>query len=283
MTVLLATLAPDRQLIDMIPTAINGWQRVIEKDAGYTPKTLYQYIDGGAELFISYGYIQSRHATYQKKDFPDIILEIYDMGEGKNAYGLYTHDLEKIDTTFGQGSYYSSGYLVFWKGCYYVTILADRETPDAQKAIFALAEIIDRKIKTKAKKPEITTLLPAEGLIPESIRYFFHYIWQNAHYFISNDNIFHIDKATEAVLARYDHLIVLCISYPQVQDAASAYHNFTLTYGKEPITSTIFQIDDGTWSSCRQIGNLIAAVFNGKTEEEIDVLNNRLLEKIKNR
>ncbi|NIQ82825.1 MAG: hypothetical protein GTN93_33075, partial [Anaerolineae bacterium] len=65
----------------------------------------------------------------------------------------------------------------------------ERETPAARGAIAALAREIAHRIQPAGAKPQIVNLLPRQGLLANSIRYFHEHSCLNYHYFVSDQNI----------------------------------------------------------------------------------------------
>jgi hypothetical protein len=230
----------------LLPDTIQGW--MVEEKNQYYRDNLYDYIDGGAELYLSYGFMEMVNFTYNRKDQPSLIVDIFDMGSSENAYGVFTYSCETVDSTYGQGSQYSPGLLLFWKDRYYISILASPETSESRETVFRLASVVDNKIPQEGPLPRIISLLPSEGLLDASIRYFKHHIWLNSYYFISDQNIFHIDSTTDAVLAKYrDGSLLLLIIYPDTAAATAAYQNFTAGFMPENPPDHVIQIEDGSW------------------------------------
>ena len=62
----------------LLPDSIDGWKKKTE-DKFYTPENLYDYINGGAELYISYGFIEVISRTYYKENQPELKVEIFEM------------------------------------------------------------------------------------------------------------------------------------------------------------------------------------------------------------
>ena len=249
----------------LLPDVVNGWE-VAEKDQIYNCKNLYDYIDGGAELYLSYGFEKVIHRIYSKPEQPDIVVDIFDMGTSQNAFGVFAHSRETVDITFGQGSQYTPGFLLFWKYRYYVSILASPETAGSKEAVFSLAGKIDDAIEKEGPLPEILSLLPQESLVEESIRYFHHYIWLNSYYFVADENILHIDENTDAILAKYGEKkkrsILLLVEYQNDKEAKLAYDDFVKYYLPELSKEYVVQIEDGTWTACQLTDNLLIAVFS---------------------
>lgn len=254
----------------LLPDAIEGW-KVATRDQIYNQDNLYDYIDGGAELYISYGFKNVISRNYSKPDQPDITVDLFDMRTSLNAFGVFSHARETVNETFGQGSQYTEGLLLFWKDHYFVSILASPETVESKKAVFNLARKIEKAIPKEGPLPEILTLLPQQSLVRESIRYFHHYVWLNSHYFVSDQNILHIDEKTEALLAKYgeqkEQYILLIVKYRKDEDTKLAYNDFVRYYLPELSKERVVRIEDGTWTACQLTGKLLIIVFNAPTKD----------------
>jgi hypothetical protein len=255
------------ELSSLLPAEVAGW-KTAGKDSIYNRSTLFDYIDGGAELYLSYGFKEVVNRRYKNEGKPDIVVDIFDMATAPNSFGVFSQSMETVDESFGQGAQILKGLLIFWKDHYYVSMIAHPETEDSKKALATLAAQIDKSIATEGSMPTIVKLLPEHALVRESIRYFRHHAWLNAHYFIADNNLLHIDDTTEALLAKYKNgdtrTILLLVEYPNPQSAQEAYRDFVKSYlpnlsVKEPV-----QIEDGTWTACRLSGYLFMAVFNAE-------------------
>jgi len=269
-------------LADLLPDGPEGW-KISGKDRVYNRKNLYEYIDGGAELYLSYDFNKVINRIYSAPGQPDILLDLFDMGSSQDSYGVFSHGREIVEYTFGQGSQYTSGLLLFWKDRYFVSILASPETEESKEAVFTLAGQIDAAIEAEGPLPEILSLLPRESLIEASIRYFHHYIWLNSYYFVAQENILRIDEKTDAVLAKYSDQkkrhILLVVKYPGEKEAETAYENFVQIYLPELSHHPAVKIEDGTWTACRRIHNHIVVVFNA--DEEMKAIS--LMKSVENR
>jgi hypothetical protein len=258
-----------------LPEELNGWRSLPERATTYDPETLYDYIDGGAELYLSYGFRRVIHREYQsvrEDPSPEVLVDVFDMGESRNAFGVFSQSRETIDSRFGQGSQYTDGLMLFWKGRYYVSILAVPETDASESFVFELAGHIDAAIDSEGQVPAIVDILPAEGLVKESVRYFHHYIWINSHYYISDENLLHIDDKTDAVLATYrsgaGRRYLLVVRYGSEGAAKDAYDSFTAGYLPDLAGGEAVQVEDGTWTGCRARGDMVVVVFNAQTETD---------------
>ena len=256
-------------LLDGITTG--KWEKTDE--AFYNRETLYDYINGGAELYLSYGFQGLISNIYRQGKQPDIIIDLFDMGTSHNAFGIFTHSREEISDDFGQGSQYTAGLLLFWKDRYYISILASPETTESRIAVYDLAKQIDSQIGKTGELPGLLSRLPVEKLVEVSVRYFTHHIWQNSYYFITEENIFNMGEQTDAVLAKYRDLgILLLIEYPSQKAAKIALENFHQSYLPEAPEGGIIQIEDGSWTFAKVTDRLLKAVFNAPSENAVQTL-----------
>ncbi len=270
-------------LIDMLPQKLNGW-KIEGEDQVYNENNLYEYINGGAELFLSYKFQKGVSRIYSAPEQPDIIIDIFDMANSANAFGVFSHSREQIDSTFGQGSQYTAGLLLFWKDRYYVSILASPETEESKRAVFKLARIIDQAIDKKGPVPNILKLIPQDSLVEESIRYFRHYIWLNSYYFISNKNILHINDDTEAVLAKYgnsmNRYFLLLIQYPNSNKVHQAKLNFVKNYLPELSQHNFVQHSNEKWVGLKLKNEYLILGINAPTRNQLESLINDTIKNI---
>ena len=256
------------EFFGQLPREIGTWKKPPKPDV-YTPGSLSGYIDGGAELYISYNFQGSLSMKYAKDPDNEITVDIFDMGSSYDAFGVFAHTRETIDSRFGQGSEYASGLLTFWKDRYYVSVLAYPETEEKKRVVFALGDAIAAAIKTEGPLPPLLGLLPAEGLIPESVHYFHHYIWLNSFYFVSNDNVLNIAPDTPAVLSKYRAAggteFLLLVRYPDEAKAGAALARFSAEI-LAGVPGGILKMKDGRFTGCRRTGRLFEAVFGAPDE-----------------
>jgi len=258
-----------------LPGDIDGWQKETENTL-YNSETLYKYINGGAELYISYNFKHVLAQKYKKGEGKEISVDIFDMGDSFNAFGVFSHSSEvpdKAENRIGQGSEYAAGLLTFWKERYYVSVLAYPETEEKKKTVLEIGRDIARAIPAEGPMPPMLKMLPPENLLTESIIYFTHHNWLNSHYYIAGDNILGIRSDTPAVLAKYkeadDKLFVLLVTYPDKEKAETAYKNFLMLYLPDAVEG-VKKLKDGRWAGCKLDGQLIAAVLDAPTRESVD-------------
>jgi hypothetical protein len=254
-----------------LPGQVDGWS-MSEQLLIDTRQSLYDYIDGGAELYISYGFKSALSCRYTREGQPDVTAEIFDLGIAPNAFGVYSQTRDKEETDYGQGSYYVNGAQFFWKGRYWVSLITGETTEESVKLLHNLAGLIDEKISETGEIPAILSLLPAEGLVPGGFLFFHHYIWLNSYYFIASENILGIDEDTPAVLAKYgvpeERLYLLAIQYPDSSKAERAYASFGQHFFPEGLSDHCIKLEDHSWLVAGLYGSTLVGIFDGKDKEK---------------
>ena len=253
-----------------LPEATEGWE-ITEEDRIYNRASLHNYLDGAAELYLSYGFDLLISRSYSKPGQPDIVVDCFDMGSSRDAFGVFSHAGQTGEADFGQGSQYTEGLLLFWKGRYFVSIMAHPETIESKSAVFSLAGKIEDAIAEEGPLPEILNLLPQGSLVRESVLYFRNHVWLNSYCFVSDQDILHIDEGTDALLAKYgdrsERQILLLVRYRNPEDARRACDDFERYYLPELSKTRVVQVEDGTWTACVRSTSLVIVVFNAPTEK----------------
>jgi len=159
-------------LLALLPE-INSW-KLSEAPQDYLPDTLFQYIDGGAEIYLSYDFKELVVAQYKKDNSEaSLTLEIYDMGNGKNSFGIYAAERfpESRYLPLGNQGYLEEGTLNFIAGKNYIKLLCFEGGPETDTFLKLFAEEVANKIKAKGDLPLLLQSFPKEGLIPNSEKY----------------------------------------------------------------------------------------------------------------
>ncbi|MDR2848553.1 MAG: hypothetical protein LBV39_05550 [Bacteroidales bacterium] len=268
--------------VDKLPATIQSYRLAERLD--YTPDNLYEYINGAAEMYLSYGLAGMKGCKYAADNMPEIAVEIYEMTESRNAYGVYAQSREKDEYVYGQGSFSYPEATLFWKDRYFIIISTLKATPESKDAIRLLAETIDKAIPANGKIPGIVGLLPVEGLTPGGTLYFHHYIWLNAYFFIADFNILNIDEKTDAILAKYgsaaQRSYLLLVEYPDEAATTAAYHQFMQRYAPEAGNGRCVQVEDKSWFVGWHNGNRFGAIFNSPSQNETEQLFQAVISKM---
>ena len=120
-------------LARFLPDEVEGW-KAEGNDQVYDSQTIFDYINGAGEVYRSYNFRELLVRRFKREGQPDIVIDFFDMGSSKDAFGVFTHDLEGEDAKIGQGSTYKGGLLSFWKGQFFVSLYAEEETEEKEEA-----------------------------------------------------------------------------------------------------------------------------------------------------
>jgi len=148
-----------------------GWA-VVEGPKTFNRKTLFEHIDGQAELFLKYGFMKSVFTGYQnsKRREDQIDLDLYDMGNGLQAFGVFSrHRNDNRPGGFGLDSYLDGQSAFFYQARYFVMLNSVEPNPSILKQM-ALA--ISFRIGDSSRPPREIGFFPQQGLKPGSIQYF---------------------------------------------------------------------------------------------------------------
>jgi hypothetical protein len=154
--------------------SFEGWTAA-EGPIAYVPDTLYEYLDGGAERYLGYGFRRLDHARYQLGDDPlaSVTLDVYDMGNELGAFGIFRSvrapDAE-LRPWCSEG-YHAATVTSAWRGNVYVHCSADDDRPELIAMAERLVELVCDAIPGEASLPAILEPLPPDGLVPSSERY----------------------------------------------------------------------------------------------------------------
>ena len=261
------------EMVGGLPEEIDGWRKAGSEI--YTPDDLYRYINGGAELFISFQFKRLISQPYARDDGAEIRFDVFDMGSAASAFGIFSHSRESIDSFVAPDveSEYASGLLHFWKGPYYATLLAYPETESKKALVRQLAVHIAAQIDEESRRPAVVSLFPETHLVPYSVRYFRHHAWLNDYHHFANENLLRLGDGTEAAMAKYRPIadapkptILLAVWYPTpaaAEDAKLAFKTALLPAAEADLQ----QEDDGGWLGCLRVDDLVIVVADAPDRE----------------
>ena len=259
-----------------IPKKMKDWT-VEVKDKTFNRETIFKYINGGAELYLSFDFKQVFVREFTGPGRKKITLDIYDMGHSEEAFGIFSSEREDKTVGVGQDSEYSHGLLRFWKDRYFISILAIGNDPGTREIILKLGNTVASAIPSTGQPPELLKYLPQEKLDKKRIRYFHSDIVLNNQYYIANENILNLNRDTNCILAEYatcsqDPGIFLMAQYNNKKRARIAYELFLKTYMPEAIHTGSARMENKKWAMVKINKNLIKIVFEAPDQKWASVL-----------
>jgi len=153
--------------------SIKGWKAVGEPEI-YKGKDLFLYMDGGAKIYHEYGFRNVVVQKFENEKGESITLEIYEMENPDAAFGMYTMKTssEGRKLSIGKQAKLEDYYLNVYKGRFLLTLTGFDASESTQQGLVALAEQVEIKIEDEGSLPSLCSLLPKEGLVADSIKYF---------------------------------------------------------------------------------------------------------------
>ncbi len=148
---------------------VAGWKKV-ETTRRFTQADLYGYIDGGAEVFLEFGFEQLTVQKYRNGS-DDYSVEAYRMTDPVAAMGIYLMKIGKETPTPSLRERHTANknQLFFVRNRYFVVVnnLSGKEALAPLEVKFASA--VAAKLPPATPVAELKSL-PAAGLVPGSVR-----------------------------------------------------------------------------------------------------------------
>ena len=141
-----------------------GWKQTGEVET-FIPKNLYEYINGAADLYLTYDFEELKVAEYQNEKKASVTVDIYRQKTPLLAFGIYSQERlsEANFLDIGIQGYYEKGFLNFLTGPYYIKISAVNTGPEDREVLVAFAKKVAKNLGPKGSFPAILSYFPAEG------------------------------------------------------------------------------------------------------------------------
>ena len=150
---------------------IPGWKLV--EESTYGPDNLWDAIDGAADLYLEYSFVDLHIGRYAKSENFEVKVELYKHGSLADAFGIYSQerntDYHFID--LGTQGYVDKGVLNFLCGLYYVKISTLQSGKEGEEALLAIAKELEEHLKQPKGWPKPLRMLPTVGKEPNSEQY----------------------------------------------------------------------------------------------------------------
>ncbi|MGA3086593.1 MAG: DUF6599 family protein [Thermodesulfobacteriota bacterium] len=268
------------------PSEIGGWTWDKE-DKTFNRKTLFNHIDGAAEVYLAYNFQQAFVHRYVKTGRPDIVAEVYQMESSEDAFGVFSLERQDPEVAIGQGSEFGGSLLRFWKGRYFVSVLGEGEGKEIEAAVLSFGRELAASIKETGQPPRILRYLPDLPSLPscDKLCFIHSHILLNRCFFLSHDNILKLCSDVQAVLARYPQgnkkIRVLIVRYPSEARALSALVSFKSAYMPDSGQNSFVRTEDHTWTKIEHYRNFVVVVFGTALQSDAEDLVQSTVAKLK--
>jgi hypothetical protein len=143
---------------------LKGYKKTTEFPV-YLRDNLWDYINGAADTYLAYGFIDLHVAEY-KKGKNVIKLEIYKQADHTMAFGIYSTERSptfRFQQLGSQGYMTSDGAINFFKDNYYVKIRTYSKDENTLKSSQSLASIVSDMLAGSTEMPSALALFPQTG------------------------------------------------------------------------------------------------------------------------
>ena len=156
------------------PACADGWT-LQEKVTLYDKETLFDRIDGEAELYFPYGFERLAYARYLNRQDDQTVIEadVYEMGSLLDAFGIYATYRRKdgADIAIGVEGTVSTAQLFFYQGRYFVRLQGIGTRDPGENSFLSCARAISGNLPPVAGRPRELEAFRFPAVEPKSERY----------------------------------------------------------------------------------------------------------------
>ena len=160
------------ELAALVPR-VDAWTQS-EAPRGFFPESLFEYIDGAAESYLSYDFRELLVVDLEKKGTEaTLTLEIYDMGSPVNAFGIFGAERypENRAVSIGELGYLEGESLNFMSGRFYVKMLGFGLGEETGSILAGVGAQVAAAVKEKGVLPALVLAFPKKDLVAQSEKY----------------------------------------------------------------------------------------------------------------
>lgn len=249
------------------------------------PDSLYEKINGQAELYLAAGFNVLTHQWFGEDDDPDTWVEVYvyHMGEVANAFSVYSlqrrEDGRKLD--LAPFAYHTENAVYLVHGPFYMEIIAAEASEETLSLLLRLAENFVDHNKVEQESVHGLELFPQENLEKGSIVM----IAGNAFGYEGLDRVFTAAYTMDG--SRVTAFVSKRKTPREAKDLALKYHQFLKSFdGKEVRSPGAFgdvkmiEVMD-TFFTVFTHGVYLAGVHEASSKEEAERLSGLLAERLR--
>jgi hypothetical protein len=151
---------------------VSGW-RLSGDVQTFNPKTLYEYINGAADLYLASDFEELKVAEYANEKKASVVVEAYRHRTPRDAFGIYSQE-RLPDGDFlriGAQGYIDKNILNFVCGRYYVKLNSFETGDEDREVLQAIAGKVAESLGEKGGLPSLLSAFPLEGKKGNSEKY----------------------------------------------------------------------------------------------------------------
>lgn len=162
-------------IIKMLPESgqIKDWH-FKDSISVFNGENLFSLIDGGADIYLEYGFDKVGSCKYINPASNYIHAEIYQMTSDSAAFGIFSINSSGKGNSIALGdkAWIYDYYLDFWKGQYFVRCTAGNKGGGIMDTLQMFAFFIDGKIAGNGKAPLLTNVFTNDITEFHHLKYF---------------------------------------------------------------------------------------------------------------
>jgi hypothetical protein len=149
-----------------LPNVIGAWHAVGAPET-HAGADLYTYMDGGAELYLEYGF-QDMTVRFYERGKDQITVELYRMKD--SGYGIFTilRSGNGEPVSVADAGFRSGYYVIFSSGNFFCAVTAQSEFSDAVPAAVEIGKAVAAQLPPGPSAHNNTEFLPAKDCLPNS-------------------------------------------------------------------------------------------------------------------
>ena len=252
-------------LLRLLPDAseVPGWAPKGEPQH-FRGEDLFTYIDGGADIYLEYGFREVLVQDYEGPAGASISAEIFAMADPGAAFGMYTFKRSARGRPVGSGDrgQIEDYYLNFWKGRYLVTLTGFDSDPETLMGLEALARAADARLGGAVRTPPFLEALPVPDRVKPSLAYFRGPLGLNAVYpRVSREAL----GFEEGAACDYDTgLSLIVLGYPDARESRRAYGRLAAALSDTSRFYEFQEMGEGVAAASDPKGAMLYGVLRGE-------------------
>ncbi len=153
--------------VEIVPAGIERSSEI----RTFKGESLFEYINGGAEIYHTYDFIEVATATYKINGI-EMVVDIYRFENPDNAYGLFA-SFRPDNPAFvqlGAEGFSSPTSIDFVKGPFVVKVIGFEKSAEIEQAVFVLASEINGILPANDNRPQKFSIFPQGEIIEATDR-----------------------------------------------------------------------------------------------------------------
>jgi hypothetical protein len=250
---------------EIAPWRKSGPPAIFEEDR------LFEYIDGGAEIYFEYGFRQAVTQEYIHGD-NFIIVEIYEMNDSDAAFGIYSvqRDYKLPALEIGSDGTQFDNHISFWQERYVVAVMESVPDSVSKEVLNRIAQKISLRIGKTSESPELVKHLPRKNMVPRSQGFIEGILGLNNQYYLAHENVLDLGyQNVEGAFATYRldskeaHLLI--VQYDSSKKSkvkkAEVQKIFSGKYKMDEGDSSVYKDKKGRFYSAKSVNNLLCVIY----------------------